>query len=66
MKKLKNNKCAILVENMSKDFILYGDKANTLKERIIRIGKNKKDVIHVLKNFRYIEKQKSRKSIDCC
>jgi len=42
---------AILVKNVSKDFKLYYDKANTLKERIIRIGKNKKEVRHVLKNI---------------
>lgn len=36
---------------MSKDFIIYGDKANTLKERIIRFNKNNKEVRNVLKNI---------------
>ena len=47
---IKDN-TAIIIKNMSKDFIIYGDKANTLKERIIRIGKNKKEVRNVLKNI---------------
>lgn len=42
---------AIKVNNMSKDFIIYGDKANTLKEKIIRIGSSKKEVRNVLKNI---------------
>lgn len=41
----------IEIKNMDKDFIIYGDKANTLKERIIRFGKNKKEVRKVLKNI---------------
>ena len=48
---MKKNEIAITIKNMSKDFIIYGDKANTLKERIIRFGKNKKEVRHVLKNI---------------
>lgn len=48
---MKKEELAIVVKNMSKDFIIYGDKANTLKERIIRIGKNKKEVRNVLKNI---------------
>ena len=48
---MKKNKYAIVIKNMSKDFIIYGDRPNTLKERIIRIGKNKKEVHHVLKNI---------------
>ena len=42
---------AIKVENMSKDFIVYGDKANTLKEKMIRIGNTKKEVRNILKNI---------------
>ena len=38
---MKKNNFAIKVENMNKDFIIYGDKANTLKERVIRLGKSK-------------------------
>ena len=47
---MKNSEIAIEVKNMSKDFVLFGDKANTLKERIIRLGKSKKEVRNVLKN----------------
>ena len=36
---------------MSKDFIIYADKANTLKERIVRFSNNKKEVRHILKNI---------------
>lgn len=42
---------AIKVNNMDKNFIIYGDKANTLKEKIIRFGNSKKEVRHVLKNI---------------
>lgn len=42
---------AIKVMNVSKDFIIYADKANTLKERLIRFGSNKKEVRHILKNI---------------
>lgn len=48
---MKNKRNAIEVKNMSKDFIIYGDRANTLKEKIIRIGKSKKEIHHVLKNI---------------
>lgn len=48
---MKKEELSIIVKNMSKDFVIYGDKANTLKERIIRFGKNKKDVRHILKNI---------------
>lgn len=44
-------KVAIEVSNMNKDFIIYGDKANTLKEKIIRFNKTKKEVHPVLKNI---------------
>lgn len=44
-------KYVIEVSNMNKDFIIYGDKANTLKERIIRLNKTKKEVRHILKNI---------------
>ena len=48
---MKNKKYAIRVKNVSKDFVIYGDKANTLKERIIRFKNSKKEVRHVLKNI---------------
>ena len=48
---MKKNDYAIKVKDMSKDFIIYGDKANTLKEKIIRLNKSKKEVHSVLKNI---------------
>ena len=48
---MKNKKNAIEIKNMSKDFVIYGDRANTLKEKIIRLGKSKKEIHHVLKNI---------------
>ena len=48
---MKNNSTAIEIKDMSKDFIIYADKANTLKERIIRFSNNKKEVRHILKNI---------------
>ncbi len=48
---MKNSQVAITVKNMSKDFIICGDKANTLKEKIIRFGNNNKEVRHILKNI---------------
>ena len=35
---------AITVNNMRKEFIIYGDRANTLQEKIIRLGSSKKEV----------------------
>lgn len=48
---MKENNIVICIKNMSKDFIIYGDKANTLKERIIRFNKNNKEIRNVLKNI---------------
>ena len=48
---MKNNEYVIKVKNLYKDFIIYGDKANTLKERVIRFNKSKKELFHVLKNI---------------
>lgn len=50
---MKKNDYSIIVQNVDKDFIIYGDKANTLKERIIRLGKGKKEVRHILKNINF-------------
>lgn len=47
---MESNDYVIEVNNLSKDFIIYGDRANTLKEKIIRFRSNKKEVFHVLKN----------------
>lgn len=45
------NDIAIKIQNVSKDFIIYGDKANTLKEKIIRFGSSKKEIRNILKNI---------------
>ena len=41
---MKNDDIAINTKNMNKDFIIYGDKANTLTERRISVGKSKKEL----------------------
>ena len=48
---MKNDENVIKIKNLYKDFIIYGDKANTLKERIIRFNKSNKECFHVLKNI---------------
>ena len=45
------NDVAIKVTNMSKSFKLYSDKANTMKERIVRGWKNKPEIRTVLKSI---------------
>lgn len=49
---MEYNDVAISVKNVYKDFKLFYDKANTLKEKILFFGKrNKNDVLHVLKDI---------------
>ena len=48
---MNNDNIAISVENMTKTFKLYSDKANTLKEKIVRGWKNKPEVRTVLKDI---------------
>ena len=48
---MANNEFAIKVINMSKDFKIYYDKPNTLKERLVFWNKSKTDVRHILKNI---------------
>ena len=48
---MKNKNIAIKVENMTKTFKLYSDKANTLKEKIVRGWKSKPEVRTVLDNI---------------
>ncbi|MBQ8473057.1 MAG: ABC transporter ATP-binding protein [Bacilli bacterium] len=48
---MRSDNVAIKVMNVSKDFHIYADKANTLKERIIRLVNGKKEVRTVLKNI---------------
>ena len=47
----KENNTAIEISHMTKDFKLYSDKPNTLKERIVRGWKNKTEVRSVLKDI---------------
>ncbi len=42
---------AIEVKDLYKNFTVYYDKANTIKERLIRLGKGKKEEREVLKNI---------------
>lgn len=50
----------IEVQNLNKDFVIYGDRANTLKEKVIRLNKTQKEVRSVLKNINLkIEKGES-------
>ena len=46
---LKGN--VIQVKNMSKNFNIYFDKANTLKEKIMFWNRNRKEVRNVLKDI---------------
>ncbi len=49
--KNKNNDIAIEVKNMTKEFKLYLDKANTLKEKLLFFSRGKKEMRTVLKNI---------------
>ena len=42
---------AIEVKNLNKNFTVYYDKANTIKERLIRLGKGKKEEREILKDI---------------
>ena len=46
-----NTDTAIEVKKLYKSFTVYYDKANTLKERIIRLGKGKKEEREILKDI---------------
>ena len=48
---MKQGKCVISIRNMSKDFVIYGDKTNTLKEKVLRFGSHKKEIRNVLKDI---------------
>ena len=56
------DKNAIVVSHVNKDFKLYYDRANTLKEKILFFTKNKSkdDILHILKDINLtIEKGES-------
>ena len=46
-----NKEVAVDVKDLSKSFTIYYDKANTLKERLIRFGKGKKEQREILRNI---------------
>lgn len=46
-----NKDVAIEVKNLYKNFTVYYDKANTIKERLIRFGKGKKEEREILKGI---------------
>jgi len=46
----ENNNVAIEVDHVRKDFKLYYDKANTLKERLLFWNRNQNDILHILKD----------------
>ena len=48
MESKKSSEVAIEVDHLCKDFKLYTDKPNTLKERLVRGRKNKINKIRVL------------------
>jgi len=48
---MSNNKFVLEVENVSKKFNIYYDKANTLKEKILFFNRNKREQREVLKNI---------------
>ncbi len=49
--KNKTSDVAIEVQHVSKDFKLYYDKANTLKEKLLFWNRNRNDVLHILKDI---------------
>lgn len=51
MKKRSETGVAIEVKNMTKNFKIYLDKANTLKEKLLFFSRGKKEVREILKNI---------------
>lgn len=51
MKNEKNSRVAIEIEHVCKDFKLFYDKANTLKERLLFWNRNQNDTLHILKDI---------------
>ncbi len=57
--KTKEKELAIVVKDVYKDFKLFYDKANTLKEKLLFWNRNDNDVLHILKGINLeIEKGK--------
>ena len=48
---MKSGKAAIVVKNMSKNFVVYSDKANSLKEKLLFFKRGNKEVRKILKNI---------------
>ena len=51
MMKKQQKDIAIEVKHVSKDFKLFYDKANTLKEKLLFWNRSKNDVLHILKDI---------------
>lgn len=51
MKNKESNNIAIEVNNVSKDFKLFYDKANTLKEKLLFWNRSQNDLLHILKDI---------------
>lgn len=49
--KRQNDEIAIEVKHVSKDFKLFYDKANTLKEKLLFWNRSKNDLLHILKDI---------------
>ena len=50
---VKDNNLSIVVKDVDKDFVIVSDKANTLKERVIRFSNKNKEVREVLKDISF-------------
>ena len=56
-----NSDTAIEIKDLYKNFMVYYDKANTIKERLIRLGKGKKEEREILKDINWFIPLKSIK-----
>ena len=54
---MKKSENAIIVEDVYKDFKIYYDKANSLKEKLIFWNKNQNEKLHILKGINLVIKQ---------
>ena len=50
---VKDSNLSIVVKDVDKDFVIVSDKANTLKERVIRFSNKNKEVREVLKDISF-------------
>ena len=54
---MKKSENAIIVEDVYKDFKIYYDKANSLKEKLIFWNRNQNEKLHILKGINLVIKQ---------